>query len=269
MDLDGRTYPGGSGRMTDDIKDVTPAAPGPSTAAALKAREEKKKELLRFFDPVCTISEKNGKTALLVRHKKLKKALVLRSLPKELPIYAFLRRHRQKHLLEVYEAIPCSDGMIVLEEYVHGVNVSEVLQTGLYTYKGAAKVLRALCEALNVLHENGFVHRDIKPENVMICDDGNVKLIDFDAARRFDAEKTRDTAFLGTVGFAPPEQYGVSQSDPRSDIYSLGVLLNIMMTGAHPSSRLAEKKAGKIVQKCTQINPALRYASVKELAKKI
>ena len=68
-----------------------------------------------------------------------------------------------------------------------------------------------------------------------------------------------DTQVLGTTGFAAPEQYGLSQSDARTDIYSLGVLMNVMLTGQHPSKRLAE---GRIIEHCTRVNPAKRYRDV-------
>ena len=68
-----------------------------------------------------------------------------------------------------------------------------------------------------------------------------------------------------TTGFAAPEQYGLSQSDTRTDIYSLGVLMNVMLTGQHPSKKLAEGRLGRIIQRCTQINPAKRYKNVLHL----
>ena len=67
---------------------------------------------------------------------------------------------------------------------------------------------------------------------------------------------------LGTTGYAAPEQYGITQTDERADIYSLGVLLNIMLTGKHPSRELASGRLGRIVQKCTMMNPGKRYKSV-------
>ena len=176
---------------------------------------------------------------------------------------------RHPGLPAVYDVYSLRDGAAVLEEYISGVNVAQVLETGLYAYDGAVAVLRAVCSALCTLHENGYVHRDVKPENVMIGDGGTVKLIDFDACRQFGAKKSRDTSFLGTVGFAPPEQFGVSQSDPRSDIYALGVLLNVMLTGEHPSKKLASGKAEKIILRCTQINPEKRFATVAEFEKKL
>ena len=70
---------------------------------------------------------------------------------------------------------------------------------------------------------------------------------------------------LGTTGYAAPEQYGLSQTDGRADIYSLGVLLNIMVTGEHPSVMLAKGRLGKIVHHCTAMNPEKRYQSVLDL----
>lgn len=79
------------------------------------------------------------------------------------------------------------------------------------------------------------VHRDIKPENIILRGSQAV-LIDFDAARLHKPEHEADTQILGTTGFAAPEQYGLSQSDIRTDIYSLGVLINVMLTGNTPQS---------------------------------
>ena len=107
----------------------------------------------------------------------------------------------------------------------------------------------------------GAVHRDIKPENVIIRGSEAI-LIDFDASRIFKSGINQDTQILGTTGYAAPEQYGITQTDERADIYSLGVLLNIMLTGKHPSKELAIGRLGHIVQKCTMVNPKKRYKSV-------
>ena len=78
-----------------------------------------------------------------------------------------------------------------------------------------------------------------------------------------------DTQVLGTTGFAAPEQYGLSQSDARTDIYSLGVLMNVMLTGQHPSKRLAEGRMGRIIEHCTRVNPAKRYRDVLRLMEEL
>ena len=108
------------------------------------------------------------------------------------------------------------------------------------------------------------VHRDVKPENVILRGLDAV-LIDFDAARFYKPEAEGDTQILGTTGFAAPEQYGLRQSDTRADIYSMGVLINVMLTGEHPSRRLAPGRMGRIVERCTQVNPEKRYKDIKRL----
>ena len=71
---------------------------------------------------------------------------------------------------------------------------------------------------------------------------------------------------MGTVGYVAPEQLGLSQSDARTDIYAAGVLYNVMLTGAHPTVQLANGKAGRIVRKCTAVNPDERYQSAQKLS---
>ena len=154
------------------------------------------------------------------------------------------------------------DGMVaVLEEYIQGDSLAYLLEGALFSPAEARKITRQLCNALWVLHQLGAVHRDIKPENVMIRGSEAI-LIDFDASRIFKSDTNQDTQILGTTGYAAPEQYGIAQTDERADIYSLGVLLNIMLTGKHPSKELASGRLGRIVQKCTMVNPEKRYKSV-------
>lgn len=115
-----------------------------------------------------------------------------------------------------------------------------------------------------MLHSIGAVHRDVKPENIILRGSEAV-LIDFDAARIHKPEHENDTQILGTTGFAAPEQYGLSQSDIRTDIYAMGILINVMLTGEHPSRKLAEGKMGRIVDRCTHVNPQRRYKNVLRL----
>lgn len=154
------------------------------------------------------------------------------------------------------------DGIVaVLEEYIQGDSLAYLLEGALFSHAEARKITMQLCNALWVLHKLGAVHRDIKPENVIIRGSEAI-LIDFDASRIFKSDTNQDTQILGTTGYAAPEQYGITQTDERADIYSLGVLLNIMLTGKHPSKELASGRLGRIVQKCTMVNPEKRYKSV-------
>jgi protein kinase-like protein/WD40 domain-containing protein len=93
-----------------------------------------------------------------------------------------------------------------------------------------------LCSVLWYLHaqQPPIIFRDVKPANVMRTASGKVYLIDFGIARRFRPGQRRDTAVLGSPGYAPPEQYGTAQTSERSDIYSLGATLHCLLTGNDP-----------------------------------
>ncbi len=219
------------------------------------------------YELVRKLSDKNGSKSYVIRHRVFSRCLVLRLFSEPIAVYDLLKTVSFAYLPAVLDVIALDDGQAVLEEYIDGMSVAQVLEGGLYTYSGARKVLYCVCEAVEFLHFRGFVHRDIKPENVMISARGDVKLIDFNASRLYKDSALSDTVSLGTIGYASPEQMGIAQSGPGADIYALGVLLNVMLTGEHPSKRLAEGRAGKIVLKCTQINPEERYKTAFALKK--
>ena len=223
------------------------------------------KSLLQRYSLVAVLSEKNECNVLRLRNKTTGQDLVLRSFPKHLDAYEILCAIRCENLPEVYDAIDVDDGQIVLEEYIDGITVAEVMQTGKYRYWGARKILSEICNALSVLHSRSIVHRDIKPENVMIEKTGRVVLIDFNASRK-ESVAGKDTVIMGTVGYASPEQLGLSQTDARTDIYAAGVLLNVMLTGKHPTEAFARGRAGQIVRKCTALNPDDRYQAADKLS---
>ena len=227
-------------------------------------REQCLTEIFKAYSLVSVLSDKNECSVLRVRNKSTEQDMVVRSFPTAVSAYEELYKINAQNLPFIYDVINCEDGQIVLEEFVEGVTISEVMESGNYHYLGTRKVIRAVCHALNVLHERNLVHRDIKPENVVIGKDGRVVLIDFNAARKISSA-SKDTVIMGTVGYASPEQLGVAQSDARTDIYAVGVLLNVMITGKHPSEKLAKGKASRIVRKCTNINPDERYQTAEKL----
>lgn len=222
-------------------------------------------EIFKAYSLVSVLSDKNECKVLKLKNKEHNKYIVARSFPKSISTYEELYSINCANLPLIYDVITLDDGQIVLEEFIEGVTIAEVMESGKYHYMGTRKVLWSVCNALTVLHERGIVHRDVKPENVMITKDGRVVLIDFNAARKISSA-SKDTVVMGTVGYASPEQLGVAQSDARTDIYALGVLLNVMITGKHPSEKMAKGKAGRIVRKCTSVNPDERYQSAEKLA---
>ena len=107
--------------------------------------------------------------------------------------------------------------------------LGEVLQIGIQ-----------VCTVLSYLHLQHpapIIFRDLKPANIMRTPDGHIYLIDFGIARHFKPNQTKDTAYYASMGYAPPEQYGEAQTTPRSDIYSLGVVLHQMLSGHNQIGR--------------------------------
>ena len=117
-----------------------------------------------------------------------------------------------------------------------------------------------------MLHSLGIVHRDIKEDNVILTENGTVKLTDFDISKIYTQGKSRDTVLLGTATYAPPEQFGLAQTDSRSDIYALGILANKLVTGEHPSVKLFTKgRLGRFIAKATNISPEKRFDSAEDV----
>ena len=215
------------------------------------------------YDTLRVLKQSPRGTVSVVRHKKSGTCYVFRRYSGSGEVYRRLLPVLCPHLPQIMEAE--QDGQTaVLEEYVQGDTLAELLMGARLTEREARQVTMQLCQALHVLHSMGAVHRDVKPENVILRGSDAV-LIDFDAARIYKVASASDTPVLGTTGFAAPEQYGIFQSDERADIFSLGVLLNIMLTGKHPSREMAAGKMGRIVRKCTMTAPEQRYQSARAL----
>lgn len=216
------------------------------------------------YDTLRVLKQSPRGTVSVVRHKKSGTRYIFRRYSGSGEVYRRLLPVLCPHLPQIMEAAEQDGQTAVLEEYVQGDTLAELLMGARLTEREARQVTMQLCQALHVLHSMGAVHRDVKPENVILRGSDAV-LIDFDAARIYKDESESDTQVLGTTGFAAPEQYGIFQSDERADIFSLGVLLNIMLTGKHPSREMAAGKMGRIVRKCTMTAPEQRYQSARAL----
>ena len=218
----------------------------------------------REYDTIRQIKESRRGTVLAVRHRQNGSRYIFRHFCGSSEVYQKLLPISCPYLPQIMEVGEKDGKTAVLEEYIQGDTLSEILECDLMTPAEARQILSQLCTALWVLHSMGAVHRDIKPDNVILRGSEAV-LIDFDASRIYKNELQADTQILGTTGYAAPEQYGLSQSDGRADIYALGVLLNIMLTGKHPSRELASGRMGYIVQRCTMVHPRKRYKNVLHL----
>ena len=216
------------------------------------------------FEEVRLLKESPRGSVRLIRHRASGKQFILRRFTGNGEVYRRLLDCSCRHLPLIYETAEREGKNLVIEEFVQGDTLDFLLADALFTPQETRKIVKQLCQGLWVLHSMAAVHRDVKPENVILRRNDAV-LIDFDAARLHKPQAESDTHILGTTGFAAPEQYGLGQSDTRTDIYSLGVLMNVMLTGQHPSKKLAEGRLGRVIQRCTQVNPTKRYKNVLHL----
>lgn len=183
-------------------------------------------------------------------------------------VFSYLKQHPVAHMPRILELFEGQNNLVIVEEYIDGQTLDEILEKGLFPEKEAVSVIISLCRILDTLHTlpDPIVHRDIKPSNVMIRPDGEVILLDMNIAKWIDPDQTEDTRYMGTPGFAAPEQvgFGKTASIDKTDIYAVGILLNVMLTGEIPKEKKVSGKLGEIIEHCTRLEAAERYTA-KEL----
>ena len=213
------------------------------------------------------IRDKNGRVSCV--QKRLDAAL--------LPVFEQLRALDTPYLprildidTSVEEGSTC---ICVTEEYIEGDPLQSILdEEGRLSRAETLKLASDVTGALLLIHElePPVIHRDIKPMNIVRRREGGYVLIDFDAARNFDGAASRDTRYILTPGYAPPEQYGFGQSDCRSDIFALGVTLYEAYTGKQfqYGDRLGGA-LGTVIHRCTALAPKRRYRDAGALSRHI
>lgn len=158
----------------------------------------------------------------------------------------FLRRFRNEskaiavlshpNIVKVFDVGFSERIQFIVMEYIDGITLNEYMeQEGPLNWKDAVHFILQILRALQHAHSKGIVHRDIKPQNIMMLKDGTIKVMDFGIAKfaREEAKDTSDKA-IGTVHYISPEQARGADTDAKSDIYSVGVMLYEMMTGKKP-----------------------------------
>lgn len=139
------------------------------------------------------------------------------------------------NIVSVYD-VSHSDGVeYIVMELIEGVTLMQYMKKkGALGWKEALHFAVQISKALEHAHEKGIVHRDIKPQNIMILKDGTIKVADFGIAALESAQEKKSDQTVGSVHYIAPEQARGEQPDPRSDIYSLGVVMYEMLTGKMP-----------------------------------
>ena len=163
--------------------------------------------------------------------------------------------------------------LCVVRDYIAGLPLNDFAEQTPPSPEQSVDIASQICDILAYLHRQTppIIHRDIKPQNIIIDEENKAWLIDYGISREYDPVANKDTTCFGTVDFAPPEQYGFSQTDNRTDIFSLGVLIGWLLTGeSQPRKalpKLESSRLKKIVQTCTELTPDRRYATAGKVKK--
>ena len=188
----------------------------------------------------------------------------------ETDMYRKLINLRNENIVKIYEVALVENQFYAVQEHIQGETLSKYIEKfGCMTDETVKNITLQICNGLEAIHALGIVHRDINPNNIMIDEQGKAKIIDFGISRIRKNGQVKDTQILGTQGFASPEQYGFTQTDFRSDIYSVGVLMNYLKTGHLPSEQTDDGTYSSVILKCTQMDMHDRYQNIAELVSDI
>ena len=184
-------------------------------------------------------------------------------------VYEYLYRNPVSGIPRIINYYEDGNQLVVIEEYISGTSLQEKIANSDLSVSDIRSYMIMLCNILEALHSMTppIIHRDIKPSNIIITSYNYAMLLDFNAAKQFSGQNESDTVLIGTPGYAAPEQYGFGSSSPKTDIYSLGVVLREMLGSITPTPDIAQilQRLNLIADRCTQMTPAARYQSVAEL----
>lgn len=189
-----------------------------------------------------------------------------------------MKRLDHPSLPRIVDIIDNGVTIYVVMDYIEGESLDRILnEYGAQPEELVIGWAKQLCDALSYLHSQKppIIYRDMKPANVMLKPEGNIKIIDFGIAREYKEQNLADTTVLGTKGYAPPEQYS-GQTDPRSDIYALGMTMHHLLTGIDPRGSEAYAPVRQwnpelsdgieaIINKCVEVSPNDRYQNCADL----
>lgn len=227
-------------------------------------------------------------TVYLAEHKRLHTRWAVKEVRKQqgarfdfLAEANILKRLQHPMLPRIVDIFEDAYSIYIVEDFVEGITLEDLLKRqGRVEEPLALQWFRELCGVLRYLHTqrpNPIIYRDMKPSNIMLQPDGSLKLIDFGIAREYKQASSGDTTYIGTKGYAAPEQFGRAQTDARTDIYALGVTMYHLLTGKSPYEppyqfvpvRELDPSLSRgiehILNRCVQLEPADRYQTVDEL----
>jgi serine/threonine-protein kinase len=162
----------------------------------------------------------------------------------ELAIMRFVRELKltrkitHKNVIRIHDLLDLGGAMAVSMEYFPGQDLGKILQQeGRLGIDRALVILEQVCEGLSAAHAAGVIHRDIKPANILVGKDDTVKIVDFglaSARQQMGSRLTKSGLLVGTPEYMAPEQITDGTVDPRTDVYSVGILMYEILAGRQP-----------------------------------
>ncbi|MBQ0027287.1 MAG: protein kinase [Lachnospiraceae bacterium] len=182
----------------------------------------------------------------------------------DISIYQYLMNNPVDMMPRICDVYKGDNNLIVIEEYIEGRTLAEILDEGKLLPKPAVDIAYKVVSILDRLHhmDMPIIHRDVKPSNIIVNDKGEVYLLDVNISKWYKPDEMKDTRLLGTPYFAAPEQlgYGMEELSAKADIYAAGILLNVMVTGKLPKEERATGWLWDIISKCISLDAESRYS---------
>lgn len=245
-------------------------------------------ELNETYEIKSILGKGGMSTVYLAEHKRLHTLWAVKEVIKNpsssvdfLAESKMLKKLHHPALPQIIDIFEDDERVIIVEDYVEGMSLKDYLKKNKRVDEAQGlKWFYELCMVLKYLHSqtpNPIIYRDMKPANIMLKPDNTLKLIDFGIAREYKHDSSADTTYIGTKGYAAPEQFGKAQTDARTDIYSLGITMYHLLSGKSPYEppyqfipirRLVPELSRGIeyiLNKCVQPEPENRYQNVDEL----
>lgn len=236
------------------------------------------------YEKISLISEKTYNKVWLANLKDSDTIVVVKEISNaNIDVLNSVASIKNIHIPNILSYETDDDITTIVEEYISGMPLDSYIKDKQLSEPEIINLISQICDGIKTLHIQNppIIHKDLKPSNILVSTDGIVKIIDFDAARKYSNGADTDTCHLGTSGFASPEHYGYSQTDARSDIYSIGAVMYELFSGRQLPKNLSElnlnadelcnsvhkssKKLIHIIEKCTMFNPSARYQNIDEL----